>query len=499
VSQPVSLILINTPWETPLRKGYYYPSLGICYIATYLKRHLQDEIKIAVIDGLFENSIEKIIKKIKEKKPDVIGISSTTLEFANAIEIAQKIQKDFFVPVIVGGVHISALPHTLPKCFNIGVIGEGEQAMLELMQLFSKYKNFPAEKLKKINGIVFRNKNKVTITAPRLHIEPLDKIPHPNLDYFDMEYYLRPRQHLAGVFGRGTHIITSRGCPYKCVFCGGSHFWKTVRFHSANYVIEEIRNLINRYDVDCINILDDLFAASKQRLIEISKLIKEEKINKKVKFGCQMRADLLNDEMAKLLKEMNVVYLGFGLESGSEKILNYLKRGTVTVEENKKGIEIANKYGFKTGSGFMIGNPNETMKDLEKTYNFIISNPLDTMGMYITTPLPGTELWCYAKDKGIVSENMDWSQLNQFFFETDKILSDMELDEFKKALSKLQLAASLSSLKKRNPILLVFQILKIAASILKRNPREIPGYFSLLMDLLITGNKKHSKIFSDNF
>lgn len=187
---------------------------------------------------------------------------------------------------------------------------------------------------------------------------------------------------------------------------------------------------------------------------------------------------------------MNMVYLGFGLESGSEKILKYLKRGTVTGEENRRGIEIANKHHFKTGSGFMIGNPGETMEDIQKTYNLIMNKPLDNMSIYITTPLPGTELWHYAKDRGIVSESMEWSQLNQFFYETDKILSDMKLDEFKKALSKLQLAASFSSLrKKRITLPYVFHLVLKAAGGFKRNPREIVFYFSLLKDFLRQHNK----------
>jgi anaerobic magnesium-protoporphyrin IX monomethyl ester cyclase len=326
----MKLALVVTPWNSPLKKGYYYPSLGISYIGTYILKHLQD-VDIIVIDGLLEDPVEVV----KREKPDMIGISSTTLEFSNAIEIAQAIKSNIRAPIVIGGVHISALPNTLPKCFNVGVIGEGEQTMLELTQLYLQYNDLPVNELKKISGLVFYDSDgKIRLTKPKEFIKPLDEIPHPNLELFNIKYYLKPRHHLPGMFGKGVHIITSRGCPYKCVFCGGANFWQTVRLHSAEYVVEEIRNLIIKYDVECINILDDLFVTSKNRLIKIVKLIKEEKINERVKFGCQMRADLLDDEMAKLLKEMNVVYLGFGLESGSEKILTYLKKSTTTVESN---------------------------------------------------------------------------------------------------------------------------------------------------------------------
>lgn len=473
------LALITTQWDSPAREGYYYPSLGICYIATYIKEHLPD-VDIIVIDGCIEDPLKKITEKI-----DLVGISSTSLEFLNAIEIASKIKSFSQVPIILGGVHISALPQTLPKYFDIGVISEGEQTMLELTKLYLQYHKFPNNELKKIRGIVFHNANdRVIVTEQRPFIKPIDIIPHPDLDLFNMEYYLKPRQHLPGMFGRGVHIITSRGCPYKCVFCGGTQFWKIVRFHSPHYVVEEIRNLIDKYNVDCINILDDLFMISKKRLVEIVKLIKEERINEKVKFGCQMRADMLNDKTAKLLKDMNMVYLGFGLESGSEKILSYLKKGTVTVEENKKGIGIANKYSFKTGSGFMIGSPNETMEDIEKTYNFILDNPLDGMGIYITTPLPGTELWYYIKQKGIVSDNMDWSQINQFFYDTDKVLNDMNIEEFKKVLHKLRFAASISSLRRRDLSSFIYRLGLSIAAYSRDNPEYIPLYLSVFKDFL---------------
>lgn len=487
----MKIALITTQWDSPAIEGYYYPSLGVCYIATYIKKHLPD-MDIVVIDGCVEDPLKRITEKI-----DLIGISSTTLEFLNAIDIASKIKSFTQVPIILGGVHISALPQTLPKYFDIGVIGEGEQTMLELTKLYLQYHKFPNNELKKIRGIVFRNtNNRIIVTESRPFIKPIDIISHPDLDFFNMEYYLKPRQHLPGMFGRGIHIITSRGCPYRCVFCGGAHFWKIVRFHSQHYVVEEIRNLIDKYNVDCINILDDLFMVSKKRLKEIVKLIKEERINEKVKFGCQMRADMLDNETARLLKEMNMVYLGFGLESGSEKILNYLKKDTVTVEENKKGIEIANKYKFKTGSGFMMGSPNETMEDIEKTYNFILDNPLDGMGIYITTPLPGTELWHYAKQKGIVSENMDWSQINQFFYETDKILCDMSIKEFKDVFHKLQFAATISSLRKRNLGSFVYRLGLSIVAYSRNNPEYIPLYLSVFKDFVekIIKNKKEELI-----
>jgi len=330
----MKLCLVTVPYPTRNIASFTYPKIGLAYIASYLKAYFEPSIKCIAIDG---EKGENIHKRLIQEKPDVIGVCSDTLQFLNATRIATEIKSDFYkIPVMIGGVHISALPHTLPKCFDIGVIGEGEQTMLELVQCYHENQCFPKNKLKKIDGIVFHDKNKVVISKKRLFIEPLDKIPPPMRDIFDMNYYIKKRFHFPGGVGKGLHLITSRGCPYKCVFCNSPHFWKTIRFHSAKYVVENIQDLIEIYNVDCINILDDLFVASKKRLVEIVKLIIKEKINEKVKFGCQIRANLFDVETARLLKKMNMTYLGFGFETGSQKILSFLKKNTVTIKENKK-------------------------------------------------------------------------------------------------------------------------------------------------------------------
>ncbi|MCL0070515.1 cobalamin-dependent protein [Dehalococcoidia bacterium] len=129
---------------------------------------MHDNVDIVVADGLLENPTEKV----KREKPNVVGISSTTLEFSNAIKIAQEVKKEFSIPIIIGGVHISALPWMLPQCFDIGVVGEGEQTMLELMQLFLQHWAFPTKELKEIKGIVFHNEDKVVITEQQPFIDP---------------------------------------------------------------------------------------------------------------------------------------------------------------------------------------------------------------------------------------------------------------------------------------------------------------------------------------
>lgn len=430
MSDNMKLALVTIPASTHLSGGT--PPLGLGYLSSYLKKYL--DVNTVLIDGAIG---ESIIEGIRKEKPDVVGVTSTTLEFSEAERIGREIKSRFDVPILIGGVHISALPHTLPRCFDIGVIGEGEQTLLELMELYLKRGSFSQEDLKRTKGVCFHQRDEVVITEERELIKPLDRIPYPDRELFKMEkYYLKK-----GPFGRETSMITSRGCPYRCVFCHSSRFWKTVRFHSPEYVVGEIKHLTERYRVKYIIIFDDIFHLSKRRVKKIVSLLLNEKINEEVKFGIQARAGLLDKETRKLLKEMGVIYLGFGLESGSEKTLKFLKKGTVTVEDNKRAAKLAKQFGFKIGSGFMIGNPDETIEDLQLTYKFMVDNPLNVMNVYITTPLPGTELWEYAKKLGLVSEHMQWSKLNQFFRGNGVILNtEIDRQQFTEMYNKMKQA-----------------------------------------------------------
>jgi radical SAM superfamily enzyme YgiQ (UPF0313 family) len=192
-----------------------------------------------------------------------------------------------------------------------------------------------------------------------------------------------------------------------------------------------MKSLVNDYNVKYIEMFDDLFIADKKRLRKIAELIKQEKID--VKIGCSARANMVDDETMKLLKEMNVQKIVLGLESGNERILTYLKgidgRSTVTVKQNYDAVRIANKYEILVNAGFVIGSPDETEKEIIDTYKLAATSGLNHFEPYILTPLPGTPIWELAKKKGLVDDvNFEWSKLDVMFGENYKkaiILSDV--------------------------------------------------------------------------
>lgn len=391
----MKLALVN------LNRNVPDPPLGLAYLASYVRKY-SDINNIVIIDK------ENQIKGIEREKPDIIGIGAMTSEFPETKLLAERIKEKFDIPIILGGHHITLMPtHFANPPFSLAVLGEGERTLTELMQIFERYGSFPIKKLRNVNGIIFKNNRNVNEMTPvRPLIEPLDEIPYPARDLLKMkEYYLTLRKTVFGRLGIYGQMITSRGCPYKCTFCSTALFWRRPRFHSAEYVVGEMKHLIERYDVDVILIFDDLFITNKKRVAEIAELMEKEGINEKIKLYVFGRANLIDSELLKNLKKMNVAMMEFGLESGSEKILKYLKKGQVTVEDNRKALKLCKKFGIRTNGSFIVGSPEETDEDLKQTLNLLKDENLDKSHVCQLTPFPGTEIWEHAKKMGIVSDD----------------------------------------------------------------------------------------------
>lgn len=427
------------------------PPLGVAYIASYLKEYSKiDDLDVIIVDK------EDHMKRIQKEKPDIVGISSVTKEFSETQQFAKEVKSKFNIPVIIGGVHITSVPNSLDTSFDLGVLGEGEQTTLELLDSYKRFGTFKPEELKKIDGIAFRNNGKLSITKPRQFITPLDKIPPPARDLLKMkEFYLRPSRTAPDKIGRGTSMMTSRGCPYNCVYCASPAFWRrTLRFHSAQYVVDEINQIVNEYKVDSIRIWDDLFIADVKRLEEIIKLIRNEGLNDKIEFYIYGRANLMTEKIVKLLKSMNVNYISFGLESGSDKILQFLKGKNVTAKQNREAVELSKKHGLFVDATFILGSPDETKEDIEKTLNLIKNESIDMSSVCSLTPFPGTVLWDYIKKEKMIKEDGDinWDTVNLKSFQDglymNKTMSKEEFAELTKKVSQVCNEKNSQTLKK---------------------------------------------------
>jgi radical SAM superfamily enzyme YgiQ (UPF0313 family) len=371
--------------------------LGLLYLSSSLRQRFGAHFDINIIDRDIEWNLDTF-------KPEVVGISSVTQNFNIAKKYA-KLAKSRGCSVIVGGAHISAMPHTLSDDMDVGVVGEGEETIGELMTLYEKERLFiNKNSLCQIKGIVYKDGTNIVQTESRLLINLLDKIPFPARD-------------LTYSHGKGVGILTSRGCPYKCRFCFSAHRRNQVRFFSPEYVVKEIKELVDKYHATWIGIYDDLFIANKKRLVRIVDLLKKEGINKHAAFNCNVRANLVDDSTALLLKEMGVRDAFLGLESGVPRILHYLKGGDVTVEHNKMAVDLLKKYDIRCGAGIIIGSPDETREEILATLRFVKKSKLDSFFTFLLTPFPGTPVWEYALKRGLVSDSMNWDILRMEFGE----------------------------------------------------------------------------------
>ena len=387
-----------------------FPNLGLGYLVSALRQHFgKDTFNFKIID-------RGVKKAILRYKPDILCLSSLTQSYNIAKDYAA-MAKIYRIPVMIGGVHISMLPQSLSCDMDVGCVGEGERTIVELLSIFMKKGKFLSKDLTNIKGIVYRENGNLIVNPPREQITDLDEIPPPARDLF------RTGSRLYR-----SYMFTSRGCPYNCIFCNSPRLWGKLRFFSVEYVVREIEELVNEYNVRSIGLYDDTFITSKQRLQKIVELLKGKRFYKNVKFLCLARADLVTDEKASLLEEMGVLCVGMGLESGSDRTLKYLKGGSISVEDNRKAIMILKRHNISSIGYFVIGAPQETKQEIMKTYFFIKDNPLTFPSVGVLVPLPGTAIWEYAKRRNLVSDDMDWSRLNvnfNYFTKNVVVLSEV--------------------------------------------------------------------------
>lgn len=370
------------------------PYLGLGYLASTLRQSYPDEFDIRIVNG------SDVLKTLVEWKADIVGLSSSSQYYGKAINLARCV-KNLGIPVIMGGVHISALPETMTKDIDVAVVGEGEQTFSELMGHFSGHGWIPNQ-LEEIKGIAYWQEDVLLrVNQPR---EPLslDTLPMPARDLMTI--------------GRSTSMFTSRGCPYRCTFCFSTRFWEKLRFFSAEYVVNEIEMLYRDYGVRSISFLDDLFIADKKRLQKIVKILDEHRLLGKLTYICNVRSNLIDDDLVQLLSFMGVHMVGMGIESGCQRTLEYLKgRGNVTIHDHANALRILRRYRIKVHSSIIIGSPEETWEDAMETVRFIKDNNLNDFDVYVLTPFPATPVWDYARTHDLVSNDMDWSRLSVDF------------------------------------------------------------------------------------
>jgi anaerobic magnesium-protoporphyrin IX monomethyl ester cyclase len=370
-------------------KSNLFP-LGIVYIATLLR---QRHYEVRLFDSSWDKDLSSLKRQLRDYHPDAVGISVTSDLIANARQVSD-FSKGMGCTTIMGGSHPSALPRqTLEDIPSLDciVIGEGELATLSLLEAIKSNKP-----LSGIKGIAYRKGNKIC-QRPGLTLCDIDKLPLPDRSL--IPNYSRYLQ--SGIIG----IIFVRGCPYNCGFCQPAEkamFGGRIRFRSPIKIAEEIAYLYHRYKVREFYISNDLFIMNKPWIRQICAQLRARALLGKVEFIALARVDLFDEEMALLLNEMNVTRLLFGVESGSQKILDEFGKG-INPALARQAFSLAKKHRIKTHALIIIGSPSETEETLQQTKKLIAELDPTQLVLSLFSALPNTHLHARYERNGLLS------------------------------------------------------------------------------------------------
>jgi radical SAM superfamily enzyme YgiQ (UPF0313 family) len=377
--------------------------------------HLSDEyIKISFfISEGFSNYLNNLkdlsmpiwgeIKSvIYDYKPDVVGISAKSQNFNSACNVAKLVKMvNRKTVVIVGGPHVSMIGADILSCpeIDIGVKGEGEKTIVELLDSLSSNKE-----LSSIKGIIYRDCTGVVENAPRDFIKDLDLFGYPH--EFAAEVLKDYDKYPITAFN---NIFASRGCPYSCFFCGSKKIWgQNVRFRSPENIVKEI-NLLQEKGIRFIRFDDDTFGVKKQNIIDLCNAISKHCPG--VRWSCELHVKLVDEQVVRLMRKSGCYRIEVGIESGNNEMLKKIRKN-ITIEEAILACKIIKKYGIELQTFFMVGFPWETESTLEDTLNAMKNIDSDILAYSIFTPYPGTEAFEFCKVNRLIDDKFDTSLYN---------------------------------------------------------------------------------------
>lgn len=428
------IILVRPMTPDTSRSGLVsiqYP-INIGYLVSYMKKN---NIPCEVIDYEVESfSEEAFLKSVKKSKPNIIGLSCMTPHVIHGAMLARLVKKHFpEILTVIGGVHATAIPEqTLVEFpqFDVVVLGEGEETLLELYKAWTSSKN-----IRDVRSIAFMDNGTARVNPKRPLVRNLDELPFPDRRMVDIKYYRK--SHVSRGFSRNViniaEVMVSRGCPYDCIFCASKIVHtRGVRFRSPENIIKEIQDLMHEHHVEHISFLDDTFTIRKEILKPVCEYIKSQKVT----FDCYTRVSDIDEEKMSIMVSAGCRKVSFGIESGSPKVLKLIKKG-ITLDHINRAISIAKKSGLPLiETTFMIGcHPDETLEDIEMTRKLIYRLRPDILGIFISIPYPGTELNKILKDRGLLI-NERWEEFSLFFGEPSWETGQVPVKILKKILRK---------------------------------------------------------------
>ena len=451
------------------------PPFGLLYIGAVLEKEAH---QVKVIEIPFDVEAKKlgllIDKEIENYLPDVIGLTFMTPQAEISRQIICHVKHKFkTVNIIAGGVHPTLMyDEVISWGADLVCVGEGEETIKDIAKALAGRSDYGD-----IKGIAYRKDGSVVTTSPRPFIRDLDKIPFPAYHLITDKRFARRAYAIRGLWLKCGLVMTARGCPARCTFCCGKVVHgRVIREFGIPRVLDEVCWLKKTYKIEGLWIIDDTFSLKEDRVVEFCNGLVGKKIS--LKWACQARVDTFTPPMAKAMRRAGCVQIDFGVESGSQRVLDSLHKG-ISILQTKKAFRICRDNGIRPVATVMIGSPGETKQDIELTKELLSQIKPAFVGCFFSTPFPGTELYEMAvKNRWIdITKPIHWQTM-----ESPVMAATLTAHELKKEYDELQKYNKNSMLNYMLTPLFIYDLLGLSLKNAK--------YFIKLLYSLILGRKR---------
>jgi len=412
--------------------------LGLIQLASVIRERDRDA-EIRILDlRLFENDFYMLPRIVKEFMPGFVGFRGVTRDAPFMYDMVKNIR--YLAPdavLVGGGPHITAVKGKVldEAPLDYAVYGEGEVTLPRLLDCIDRGEGFG-----EVEGLIFRDSGgNVTVNPPRPYIQNLDELPMPAWDlldhehYFAMNYYpdvpinLNARREIVSIF-------TSRGCPYRCIYCHNI-FGKKFRARSPRNVVDEIEYLYNTFSIRQFDIRDDIFNLDKARVMTICDMILERGLELRFSFPNGLRADILDEEIILKMKSAGLYRLNYALETASPR-LQKLIRKNIDLDKLKEMIHFTSTQGILTNLFVMLGFPTETREEMMMTVDYCLDRDVDFIHVFTVNPFDGNEMAELLKSEGY---DLDSLKGRYDYFSVDFSVCELGREELEAVRSELLL------------------------------------------------------------
>jgi radical SAM superfamily enzyme YgiQ (UPF0313 family) len=368
-------------------------------------------VEVEGLDLRFLVDWDEVVRRVSASGADVVCVGAMTVEMPRALRVAGIAKEELDAAVVFGGPHPTVCADEVMGFEDVDfvVVGEGEYTVCELVEALEGRRN-----LQDVKGLVYRDQGRIVHNPRREPISELDALPFPARELFALDEVLSNPVTNFPLPSPSLHLFASRGCPFECKFCQpclDEIFGRRVRYRSVENVFEEIEYLVERYRIRGFMLEDDTLTVNRGWVERFCEEMVQRGLSEELSWYCHSRADTVDRETVRMLKDAGCISVCFGIESGSQRVLDILRKDT-TEQQSWDAIRLCKEVGLVVVANIMVGTPGETLEDLEKTVRLVEGTQPELVFVGITTPTPGTYLFEEAAEEGLIQAEQ-WTDFDR--------------------------------------------------------------------------------------